>query len=241
MKIGNSTPVGGVNRVVGRSTERPTAAGGGGTVRRAEDSASVMGIPEAEFTPRVRDAIMTLMAEVDALRRDLERANARLNELEQLANEDPLVPINNRRAFVRELERTVAYAQRYGGTASLIYMDMDGLKQINDQYGHAAGDAAIKRVARTLLENTRRSDVVGRLGGDEFGVILAQADGAVAQQKAENLANAIASAPLVFDGQDIPLSVAFGCHTLGSGDPSHALAAADREMYARKRDGRKTP
>lgn len=233
MKIDNSGPVTGISRVRARRRERDAA--GTAPPRRIEDRASVMGIPEAEFTPRVRDAIIALMAEVESMRQELEQARQRIHELEQIADIDPLVPVRNRRAFVRELDRTISFAERYGGTASLIYMDVDGLKGINDRHGHAAGDEVIRHVATILTENVRRSDMVGRLGGDEFGILLVQAEGKAAALKAEQLAAAIAARPLVFHGQAIPVSVSHGCHTLVGGDPSRALDAADRDMYARKR------
>ncbi|MCW5732356.1 MAG: GGDEF domain-containing protein [Alphaproteobacteria bacterium] len=233
MKIDSSRPVAGVSRGGGRRPEAGRA--GAPAPRRIEDSASVMGIPEAEFTPRVREAIVTLMAEVESMRRDLEQAQRRIQELEQIADLDPLVPIHNRRAFVRELDRAISYAERYGGAASLIYMDVNGLKAINDRHGHAAGDEVIRHVAGILTENVRRSDMIGRLGGDEFGILLAQAGREVAAFKAEQLAAAIAARPFVFHGETIPISVSHGCHTLVGGDPARALDAADKEMYARKR------
>lgn len=233
MKVGTPTSAVPLSRIGTKAYER---ASSGSTSTRLEDSTSVLGIPESEFTPRVRDAIMSLMAEVETLRRDLSRTQSRLNELEKEANEDPLVPVSNRRVFVRELDRAIAHAQRYGAPASLIYLDLNGLKLINDRFGHNAGDAALRQVGDVLIQNIRRSDVVGRLGGDEFGVILVQADQTVAGQKAEQLASAIAQVPLNFQGTVIPLSVSYGCHTfLGGDDPQAALAAADQQMYTRKR------
>ena len=111
----------------------------------------VLGIPEAEFTPRVRDAIMGLMGEVDILRRELNQTRARLEEAGKAADQDQLLPLFNRRAFVRELTRYIAFAGRYGTPASLIYFDLDGFKAVNDTYGHAAGDAVLAHFADVLL------------------------------------------------------------------------------------------
>ena len=138
--------------------------------------ASVLGIPEAEFTPRVRDAIMSLMGEVDTLRRELTRPAHRLEEAEKTADQDQLLPLLNRRAFVRELTRYIAFTGRYNTPASLIYFDLNHMKQINDTHGHAAGDAVLEHFADVLLAHVRDSDSVGRLGGDEFGVLLSHAD-----------------------------------------------------------------
>jgi diguanylate cyclase (GGDEF)-like protein len=209
------------------------AAGGPAAV---PDVASVMGIPEAEFTPRVRQAIMTLLAEVESLRRELKDAGKRVGYLERLADQDTLVPVVNRRAFVRELSRVISYARRYDVPCSVLYFDVNGMKEINDQQGHAAGDAALAHVAETLTANVRESDVVGRLGGDEFGVILVHGDEKVAAEKAAMLAAAVEAKPLVYRGTTIPIHVAHGSYQFRPEDESadDALDAADKAMYAQK-------
>jgi diguanylate cyclase (GGDEF)-like protein len=204
--------------------------------RQTADTAAVMGIPEVELTPKVRSAIMALMQEVDSLRRELERSKQRLLNLEKLADQDSLTPVINRRAFVRELSRVISYTQRYAAISSLIYFDVNGFKAINDTYGHACGDAALMYVVDVLTKNVRDSDVVGRLGGDEFGVILAQADDRQAREKAAQLARAVAAHPLEWEGKRISIEVAYGVYNFKQGEnATEALAAADREMYAHKK------
>ena len=144
--------------------------------RKVADTVSIMGIPEVELTPKVRAAIVTLMAEVESLRHEVEHTRERLAHLERLADQDPLAPIANRRAFVRELSRALSITERYGTPSSLVYFDVNGLKEINDTYGHTAGDEGLLRVASILREHVRDVDVVGRLGGDEFGVIMVQTE-----------------------------------------------------------------
>jgi diguanylate cyclase (GGDEF)-like protein len=244
MKIGGSRPGSGTGRTTGvsRASGKASVAGPApvAAARRAGDSATVMGIPESELTPKVHQAIMGLMAEVQSLRQQLDRASSRLADLEKLADEDALVPLPNRRAFVRELNRLQSYSQRYKVPAALIYFDVNGFKAINDSFGHAAGDAALHRVAQALVDNVRESDVVGRIGGDEFGVILVQAEDPVAREKAEVLANAISARPVTYEGKSFPLSVAYGIYPLGGGeDPGEALAAADKAMYAHKQASKK--
>jgi len=120
--------------------------------------------------------------------------------------------------------------------ASVVYFDVNNMKQINDVHGHPAGDAALRRIALVLRDNIRSSDIVGRLGGDEFGVILAQTDAAQAEAKAAALAGAIAAAPLPWGGTAIALSAAYGVHAFAGGDsPQQAIEAADRAMYEQKR------
>ena len=240
MRIDNSNRTGGTTAVRTertRKTDKIKAALGGDI----NDTLSIMGIPAAELTPKVREAIMTLMAEVDRLRQEVEEQRARVSNLERLADQDPLTPLVNRRAFVRELSRIVSFSERYGTPASLIYFDMNGLKKVNDTHGHPAGDAALQKVASVLLDNVRESDLVGRLGGDEFGVLLAHADEEASAEKATQLMEAIQAQPLVWEGIEIEISLAYGNYTFKGGeDANAAIAAADREMYVRKHAGRAT-
>lgn len=204
--------------------------------RQIADTTTVMGIPETELTPKVRSAIMALMQEVETLRHELERSKQRLLNLEKLADQDSLTPVINRRAFVRELSRVISYVQRYNASSSLIYFDVNGFKAINDTYGHACGDAALMHVVEVLSKNVRDSDVIGRLGGDEFGVILAQADERQARDKAAQLARAVAARPLDWEDTKITIEVAYGVYNFKAGEnATEALAAADRAMYAHKK------
>src|SRR5581483_432225 len=160
MEIGDSksTP-----RVGGLRRTGASGAGSGADAAAAATSGDpvlLSGVPEAELTPRVRQALMSLLAEIDQLRRDLGDARSRIEFLERLADEDPLIPVANRRAFLREVTRMIGFTQRYGAPASIIYIDVNHLKSINDSYGHAAGDAALMQIGRTLVEQVRNSDVV---------------------------------------------------------------------------------
>jgi diguanylate cyclase (GGDEF)-like protein len=201
-----------------------------------EDTASVMGIPETEVTPKVRDAIMSLMAEVDRLRIDLAHARKRIDELENLADQDPLVPLYNRRAFLRELGRIMAFSERYEVQASLLYFDLNGFKDINDTHGHAAGDALLAHIAALMVSHVRESDVVARIGGDEFGVILARAPADAAAQKAKELADLVAATPLTWKGKALGVTLSFGVYSFQKGESADdVLANADRAMYERKK------
>jgi diguanylate cyclase (GGDEF)-like protein len=193
-------------------------------------------IKDDSLTPEVRRTIAKLQAERDAMRRELEDARARIAQLERLADEDSLAPIANRRAFVRELSRMIAFTRRYGPPSSVIYFDVNGMKQINDTHGHPAGDAALRHIAELLCKNVRESDVVGRLGGDEFGVILAQTSQEQAMAKAEALAQVIAATPFTWGKLQIPVSAAYGVYSFsGSDDAQVAIEAADKAMYQQKR------
>lgn len=238
MKIGDSKPVSRLGSVAKRSVV--SDSGAAAPAARSSDVISIMGIPEAELTPKVRTAIMSLLQEVDRLRQDVEDGKKRVAFLEKLADQDTLVPIANRRAFVRELSRMIAFAERYGTPSSVLYFDINGLKIINDNLGHAAGDAAIRHVAAVLTGNIRESDTVGRLGGDEFGVLLANAPQEAALEKAASLAGKIEAAPFEWEGRHIPLRVAHGAHSFTGGeDAAKALAEADKAMYERKQAKKK--
>jgi diguanylate cyclase (GGDEF)-like protein len=201
-----------------------------------EDVVGLLGLPEPELTPAVRATLAQLIGELAELRHELAGAQARVRELERLADEDSLAPIRNRRAFLRDLARTISHVERYGTPFGLLYFDVNGLKEINDRFGHGAGDAALIHVADLLCAHTRSSDVVGRLGGDEFAVLLALVDEAAALNKARQLAATIAAAEFRWEGVRIAMSVAYGAYCLAPREDAQvALAAADRAMYRQKR------
>jgi diguanylate cyclase (GGDEF)-like protein len=175
---------------------------------------------------------VALLAEVKRLRGEVDRLERCVAELDRLANRDPLVPLANRRAMMRELRALIARHERHGDPAAVLFIDLDGLKALNDSFGHSGGDAALVHVAELLLQGTRANDTVARLGGDEFCVLLDRADEAAAIETAERLVNAIAGEELLFDGMAMPLSVAIGLTMIEQGDsPAGVLARADQAMY----------
>ena len=191
------------------------------------------GLSAKEATPRVRAALDSMEAEIEALK-------ARVEELEGLADRDPLIPVLNRRAFLTALQRTTSYVQRYGGDAAVLYIDMNAFKAINDNFGHPVGDAALRHVGKVLLDSVRDTDFVGRLGGDEFGVILAQSNLADAERKARILERAISDTPCIHEGIEHFLSASIGVHPIArTEDAEAALARADEAMFASKKAGKK--
>jgi diguanylate cyclase (GGDEF)-like protein len=237
MKVDRTSAPRAPRQVAAAYAQRAEAEGGVAPVDPVP--ASVLGIPEAEFTPRVRDAIMGLMSEVDSLRRELSDARKRLDEVEKAADQDGLLPLLNRRAFVRELTRYIAFTGRYNTPASLIYFDLNHMKQVNDTHGHAAGDAVLRHFSEVLQAHVRDSDSVGRLGGDEFGVLLSHANQDQALKKADALAEALRQNPVTWNRQQIEVSFAYGAFELKPGDTADiAMARADEAMYAHKKAGR---
>ena len=169
------------------------------------------------------------------LRTELAAARKHIAELEASANTDFLLDIPNRRGFERELDRAVAYIKRYQASAALIVLDVDRLKPINDAFGHAAGDEVLKSIAATLTRQVRASDMVGRLGGDEFGVLLWNLSETDMRVKAAALEQAIDGLSFVFGGQRVTAGASAGVAILGPhAQASRALEEADRAMYVRK-------
>ncbi|GHF20269.1 GGDEF domain-containing protein [Kordiimonas sediminis] len=240
MKISNTPGTYGPGRAAatGRTQKSgsTTRVGTPSSVRDIHDTVEVQSIPADEMTPAVQRAIMQLVEEVDALRRELHEANKRLKDIEDLADMDPLLPIPNRRAFVRELSRMISFAQRYGAPSTLVFIDLNDMKYFNDTYGHDVGDQVLLHVANLLIANVRDTDIVARLGGDEFGLILAQADDSVGHNKAEALINLIQSHPIEINGKPYSLKMAFGTYTFsGNDEPKEVIDKADRAMYEKKR------
>lgn len=192
-------------------------------------------ITSDDIPEEAREAILALIEEIASLRTEIKTNNERIAELEDLADSDPLTPVVNRRAFVREIDRARAYVERYGGSASLIYLDINGLKAINDGHGHAVGDQVLLAVAKLLVDNVRSSDMVGRLGGDEFGILMARADLKDAGEKAKSLSAQIEALGLLAGDAALSVSAAFGIAEItAKSDAETALTNADAAMYADK-------
>ncbi len=188
-------------------------------------SRTAAGPPDADGGEReaAHAAPLRLAREVDRLRRELDEARAEVRRLEALANEDPLCAVLNRRGFDRALRQAAAHVSRYGTPAALLAFDLDGFKHVNDTQGHGAGDEVLKAVAAALSQNVRASDLVARIGGDEFAVLLWHVDEARARRKAEQLVSLL------------PIGASFGVASLAGLDADEAVAAADRLMYEDKR------
>ena len=177
-----------------------------------------------------------LRAEVEALRVEVEALRQRAERAEALADHDVLTPTLNRRGFLTELNRTMAYCNRYGSPAVLLYLDLDGFKGVNDRLGHAAGDAALVWVAERMRASLRESDSIGRLGGDEFGLLLLNAGLDEGRAKAARLAEELSARPFRWEGMETGLGGSFGVRAWsGHSDAEVWLTEADAAMWVRKR------
>jgi diguanylate cyclase (GGDEF)-like protein len=191
-------------------------------------SEHLTGVADAEDRER-------LIEEISLLRAKVARLQERVEQLDQLAHQDSLINLPNRRGFMRELERLIARVDRYGINAAMLFVDLDGLKMINDTFGHRAGDEALIQVANLLASGVRHSDVVARIGGDEFGILLEASDEDAAHETATRLVDLICGCDFMHDGDALPLSVAVGVGMIDALDTAEAvMERADEAMYLRK-------
>ncbi|GAB3552627.1 hypothetical protein GCM10027343_38390 [Noviherbaspirillum agri] len=180
--------------------------------------------------------ILGLMAELIAAAM-FHAARHETNELYYRATHDALTGLANRALFYDRLRQNLAQAQRHSERVGILNLDMDGLKPINDTFGHRAGDSALKEVASRIRGESRRSDTIARLGGDEFGVILSRvADREGAELQASRLASKI-TMPFQFEQHPLNLSASVGVAVFpddGTG-VEELLEKADQSMYQVKR------
>ena len=201
----------------------------------AEEAARLFGLPPQDLTPPVLAALAAMTGEINDLRENVSALKAALSEAESMADHDPLVPLYNRRAFMRELSRLLAFSRRYGLDASVIFFDLDGFKDVNDQFGHAVGDQLLCAVADALVSNTRESDLVGRIGGDEFAAVLTGLSQTAAKLKAQQLVDRINEIELPVNNLQIGITASFGLTPFKSEHSAeHHVSLADEAMYADK-------
>lgn len=174
-----------------------------------------------------------------AVARDITKHKQLLEQLQHIAFYDPLTQLPNRALFEDRLQQSLARARREQGMLALCFIDLDKFKEVNDQYGHAAGDLCLKKVAELLLHSVRETDTVARLGGDEFVIVM----DAVTEQSAvlsclHNLLLKLQQ-PFVFEQHQLQLSGSIGIalFPLHGQDQASLLAAADRAMYKAKQAG----
>lgn len=203
-----------------------------------DDKSLVADIPAAELTASVRAAIGQLADENALLRASLREMRERLDELEQVADSDVLTPLPNRRRFLKELDRAVGRANRHGVPSAVLFVDLAGLKAINERHGHFAGDAALIHVAGLLAGMIRGTDCAARIGGDEFGLILDHLDHNSAIETAERIAARIAENPLDLGGSLVRIQVNSGVAAVLEGDTvEDVLRRADANKDRAKGEG----
>lgn len=171
---------------------------------------------------------------------DISNEKKREQQIVFLAEHDSLTGLINRRQFQERLTHHIAYGERYGHESCLLFIDLDQFKYINDTFGHAAGDAYLIQVADVLSHTIRDTDILGRLGGDEFGVILPFTQEEEAALVSANLLTALSEKSWLYQGASVMIRASIGITRFPSASktPSVLLAEADTAMYAAKALGR---
>jgi diguanylate cyclase (GGDEF)-like protein len=187
----------------------------------------------------VTGAVLMLLAlghREDRLRREQFAAEL---QLRALAESDPLTGTLNRRAFFSQAEREMARARREDEAVAVIMFDLDHFKEINDRHGHRLGDEVLKAVVERVRERLRPFDLLGRTGGEEFAVLLIDADEDQARQVADRLRHGVGREAVVRGGISVPVSISVGVSLWQDGASlDEALNSADERLYAAKEAGR---
>lgn len=173
------------------------------------------------------------------VRAELREQSARLKHALNEARTDSLTGLWNRKAFDEFLSLQTAIARRYGLPCSMLLVDVDHFKAINDTHGHLAGDAALCAVAGLLKTGSRESDYVARYGGDEFAILLPQTDSGGALVLAERIRSRLENMPVSANGQQLRVRISGGIATLQAEEGAAAFVdRADRALYVSKQAGR---
>ncbi len=163
-------------------------------------------------------------------------------EVYRLSTIDGLTEIYNKRSFMENLERELNRFKRYGTNLSLALLDIDHFKQINDTYGHLAGDYVLKELASAIGGHLRKNDFFARYGGEEFAIIFPEVDGENAKQACEKIRAAVEEFSFLFETQKIDVTISMGLAILDEDTtvqtPSELIALADEKLYSAKHGGR---
>lgn len=186
------------------------------------------------FGLAIQVAVLVLGLADDSARLRSERDRAT-----DAAERDPLTDILNRRALQSRIQALIERSGSEAAAISLIYFDIDHFKRINDQYGHAVGDACLRAVVKRVSREQRANDVLARIGGEEFVILLPALDGHGAAAHAERLRHSVSREPLRIAGHSIAITVSFGVAAWRSGETAEAwLHRADQAQYRAKTGGR---
>ena len=221
---------------------------GGGDSDRTSDSVraaldtflNASGWSPDDLTPNQLHMLVGLMSERQNLLETVQSLNSALDQARDIADHDPLLPVYNRRAFMRELSKQISFCERYGTTVCLIYMDLDFFKALNDELGHSTGDVALKAFVDIIKQHVRQSDLIGRMGGDEFAVLLLNAEEEQALQKAGFFSEDLQKLEFGPGSEGLQLDVSCGVAIWQKGEtPEHFIERADEAMYVQKRQKNK--
>lgn len=212
----------------------------GETVLQAQTFVSIMNVTAlslAALLAQLRSNARELELRVEARTAELRAAN---EELQRLAVTDPLTALLNRRALFDSMRREMERAQRHRHELSVIMFDIDHFKDINDRYGHAAGDTVLRHVATVAAQVLRSTDALARYGGEEFVILALETDLAHALQLAERVRNTLESSKVSISHHRLGVTASFGVSMLRTDDkePEEVVARADTALYEAKASGR---
>jgi diguanylate cyclase (GGDEF)-like protein len=195
---------------------------------------SILGIPDSEVTPQVHDALTTMLDEYDRVRFELDLRRERESYFKDLADRHSILPVLNRRAFLRELRVVLDHAEIATTVNSVVVFSLANGPEIRRRHGLEMAMRALAVVAESLARNLRASDVCGCLGGYDFGIVLTLAGGEPAAVKAVQLEAEIQRQWELGPYHRLPLALAWGLSTARPGDKAEALLeAADRNLLSR--------
>lgn len=187
---------------------------------------------EMKFDSTGWQLITEVLSFAAAAEQRMSEQQERISFLEQLSVTDELTGIPNRRGLRSALGQTLSAAARHSESGVLGFIDLDGFKEINDVHGHMAGDAVLRHVAKALKQHIRPSDVVARIAGDEFAVILKRCSDEQGHKRIRTLQNRINESKVRYGGTNIPVKCSIGIHAFdGATDPAELIEAADQAMY----------
>jgi diguanylate cyclase (GGDEF)-like protein len=201
-----------------------------GALQRGVQDFLVEPFTDAELVSRVDAAGRTKVLQEELV--------VQAQRLETLIFEDALTGLANRRFILTQLGGLVSGARRHGRPLSIAVIDIDHFKAVNDEYGHAAGDAVLATVAATLRHHLRAEDQLGRLGGEEFLALLPDADAEAAAVAAEKLRAEVADTPAFYEGMELHVTISVGWADWDGESPEELLRRADEALYAAKDSGR---
>ncbi|OSQ38910.1 GGDEF domain-containing protein [Thalassospira mesophila] len=183
-----------------------------------------------------------LIEHARSLQTRLDQSETRIRQLENLVDMDELTGLYNRRGFTRQLKQALASGERHTHPTQVIIADLDGFKQTNDQYGHAAGDAILRHFARLIQKQLRGADFAARLGGDEFAVVLRHATTDGTASFIKRLQSTLGRSAVLWQHQKLPVQASFGFATsTEDAGMAQLLNLADQDMYRHKHAHRTMP
>lgn len=166
---------------------------------------------------------------------------AMFERIQHQARTDGLTGLVNHKSFYEVLEKELWRSKRYGEQISLIMVDIDNFKKINDTLGHRAGDFIIKEISTRILQSIRQIDTAARYGGDEFAIILPNTSLTDAAVVAERMVNVVGGSPVMWQKEEIPISISVGLGQYDSEDsPDDIASRSDKALYAAKQAGKNT-